>query len=103
MFHLIKMVKYCVSSRYSGPTCYDVSPGERKILKTLTTALCITVLIVFIILLINYVLEVNNNTMLIKTGFITSLILFAILIIYQLYATTDKPILCRGYTDCSKI
>ena len=98
------MVKYCVSSKYSGPTCYDINPGEYKSLKVLSTALVVSVLIVITILIINHFRDtIINDNLVFKASLMTIFVVFAVFIVYQAYVTSGKQILCRGYYDCNKI
>ena len=100
------MVKHCVSSKYSGPTCYDITEGESKIMKTLTIALLVGVLILIVIGLISYTRE-DKNKLSEHLGFrVVGMFVFAmflILILYQFMVTSKSKVLCRGYFDCDKI
>lgn len=98
------MVKYCISSKYSGTTCYDINPHESKNLKILTTILVVAVLIAIIIVLIDYLRDDSiTKSSPFKTILAAIFVLFGIMIVYQMHVLSDKPVLCRGYIDCNKI
>ena len=99
------MVKHCVSSKYSGPTCYDITKGESKTIRQLTLISLVCFAILLVIFTIYYCLDIKDIT---KKPFFRGLFVFAgciflSMLVYQIWVVSHSKILCRGYVDCNKI
>ena len=97
------MVKFCVGSKYSGPTCYDIPASDHRNLRFIM----ICALIALILVLVKFVIylikgQESKNDPFIKFMAIAILILFVVYFGYSVAVTNGATVTCRGYQACSE-
>jgi len=97
------MVKFCVGSKYSGPTCYDIPAKHHRNLRLIM----ICTLIALILVLVKFVSHLikgqeSKNDPFIKFMAMATLILFVVYIGYSVGVTSGAKVICRGYQACSE-
>lgn len=99
------MVQHCFTTKYYGPTCYDITEEESRNLKSLNFLVIISFVTLLILWLISYLWKdvKLTQTTLFKAVAILALSTFIVYIFYEYHVRSRSRILCTGYFDCSKI